>query len=286
MPLKHSVFTVMTPEYDLRETVELLSRIGYEGVEWRVHTVPSEFPSPPDFWRSNKSTVDIQTIVERAAEVRKLTEDYGLQVMALGTYLNYEMVDDLDRCMEAAKIMGAGSIRVGVPQYDGSVNYNDLIDVATEGYVKIEELARKHKIRANVEIHPHNICSSPSLAYVLVSNFDPDLIGVIYDPGNMVTEGNENWQLGLELLGPYLSHVHVKNAAWTCEPNEAGDRVWKTAQVPLDQGCVNWRDLILALDRVGYAGWVSLEDFAPGDTKAKLAQGLAYLKSVEKELGI
>jgi len=47
-----------------------------------------------------------------------------------------------------------------------------------------------------------------------VSDFDLRYIGIIYDLGNMVHEGYENYKLGLELLGDYLSYVHVKNAVW------------------------------------------------------------------------
>ncbi len=286
MPFKHAVFTVMMPDYDLKGAVELLAEVGYQGIEWRVHSVASQSAAPADYWRSNKATVDIQTILPKAKEIRKLTDDYGIHIVALGTYLNYKMLDDVKRCMEAARIMGAGSIRVGAPQYDGSENYNDLLGMATDGYSRVEELARQYRVRANVEIHPGGICPSSSLAYLLVSNFDPDFIGVISDPGNMVTEGYENWQMGLELLGPYLSHVHVKNAAWTCQESENSERSWTVTRVPLRDGCVQWKTVLKALDTVGFRGWLCLEDFAPGDTKAKLADGLAYLKAIEAELGV
>lgn len=286
MPFKHAVFTVMMPDYDLRGAVELLAELGYQGIEWRVHNTAPESSGPADYWRSNKATVDVETILDKARDIRKLTDDNGIEIMGLGTYLNYNMIDDVKRCMEAATIMGAGSIRIGAPKYDGSENYNDLLDLATEGYIRIEELAREHRVRANVEIHPGGICPSSSLAYMLVSSFDPDYIGVISDPGNMVTEGFENWQLGLEILGPYLSHVHVKNAAWMCGRSDRGEREWTVSKVPLREGCVDWKAVIHALDKVGFQGWLCLEDFADGETRAKLSDGLEYLKSIEAELGV
>jgi sugar phosphate isomerase/epimerase len=286
MPFKHSVFTVMTPDLEPGRLIETLAELGYDGVEWRVHNIPPVSGGPANYWGSNKATIDINTIVEKAKDIKKLTDDGGLEVVALGTYLNYKMLDEVKRCMEAAKIMGAGSIRVGAPKYDGSENYNDLLDTATEGYARIENLAKDFKVRATVEIHHGSICSSSSLAYMLVSNFDPDWIGVISDPGNMAHEGYENWQLGLEILGPYLSHVHVKNAAWVCGTDEGGRPEWTVGQAPLREGCVDWKSVIKALDNVGFSGWLSLEDFAPGDTRSKLADGLAYLKSIETELGV
>ena len=196
MPFRYSAFTVMMPEYTLEEAAALLAKLGYNGVEWRVHSVPSHLPDRVDFWRGNRATVDIDTIIARAPTVRKISEDAGLYIIGLGTYLSYKLIDDVERCMEAARIMGCDAIRVSAPKYDGSENYNDLYEQSVDGYGRIEELARDYGVRANVEIHHGNICCSPSLAYRLVSNFDPDFVGVIFDPGNMAYEGFENWQLG------------------------------------------------------------------------------------------
>lgn len=287
MSFSYSVFTVMMPEFDIVQSAALLKSLGYDGVEWRVHSVPSSFPDKPDFWRGNHATIDLDTIVKTAPDIRRITEDAGLEIIGLGTYLGYKLLDDIAQCMEAARIMGCKSIRVSPPNYDGSVNYNDLYEEALEGYAMVEDLAREHGVRANIEIHHGNMCPSASLTYRLVSNFDPDYVGVIFDPGNMVCEGYENWQLGLELLGPYLSHVHVKNAAWVeTGVTEQGEKQWKHTRVPTKEGCVNWTEMLLALDRVGYNGWLSFEDFSLGDTKTKLADNITYMKALVSRLGL
>jgi sugar phosphate isomerase/epimerase len=287
MSFNYSVFTVMMPEFDIAESAELLQSLGYDGVEWRVHSVPSQFPEKPDFWRSNRATIDMGSIVERAPEIRRISEDAGLEIVGLGTYLGFKLTDDVARCMEAAQIMGCKRIRVSPPNYDGSTNYNDLYEEALDGFGRIEELARAYGVRANIEIHHGNMCSSASLTYRLVSNFDPDYIGVIFDPGNMICEGHEKWQLGLELLGPYLSHVHVKNAAWV-ESNvtDEGEKRWKHSMVATKDGFVDWTEVLLALDKVGYSGWLSFEDFSPGDTESKLANNISYLKGLVNRLGL
>ena len=286
MPFRYAAFTVMMPEFTLQEAASELKRLGYDGVEWRVHSVPNQPVAEADFWAGNKATVDIETIAKKAADIRKLTDDHGLEIVGLGTYLSYKLLDDVERCMEAAKIMGCGSIRVSPPSYDGSENYNDLYEEAVEGYTRVEDLARAYRVRANVEVHHGRICASASLAYRFVSNFDPDFVGVIFDPGNMVCEGFENWQMGLEMLGPYLSHVHVKNAAWVEDYTADGVKHWKTTVVPVKEGIVCWSEVLTVLDKVGYRGWLSFEDFAVGDTHLKLADDIAYMKSLEKQLGV
>lgn len=287
MAFKYAAFTVMMPEYPLEEAASLLRQLGYNGVEWRVHSVPAGKPTDIGFWRANRATVDMGKILEKAKDVKRISQEHDLEIIGLGTYLSYKLLDDVKRCMEAAAIMGADSLRVSPPSYDGSVNYNDLFEEALEGYAKVEDLAKQFGVRANVELRYSKICSSASLAYRLVSQFDPEHIGVIIDPGNMVTEGHENWQLGLELLGPYLSHVHVKNSAWIENDTlDDGTKLWKSEMVPLKEGIVNWREVLLALSKVGYSGWLSFEDFAPGDTKSKLENDIHYMKSLESELGV
>ena len=287
MAFKYSAFTVMMPDLTLEEAAVALKELGFQGVEWRVHSVPEEFPAETDYWRGNRATVDVDTIGKKAKEVSRLSKNNGLEIVCLGTYLSYKMLDDIERCMEAACVMGCGSLRVSPPRYSGSENYNDLFEEAIEGYARVEELAREYKVRANIELHHGNICCSAGLSYKLVSNFDPDCVGVIYDPGNMVHEGYEKWQMGLELLGPYLSHVHVKNAAWLANGSaEDGTRLWKQEMVPLKEGFVNWEDVVTALNNVGYRGWMSFEDFSTGDTRTKLADDKAYITSLEERLGI
>ena len=76
----------------------------------------------------------------------------------------------------------------------------------------MSELAKKYRIKIAFHIHHGTIIPSASAAFRFISNFSPEYMGVIYDPGNMVFEGYENFRLGLDLLGKYIFHVHVKNA--------------------------------------------------------------------------
>jgi sugar phosphate isomerase/epimerase len=93
-----------------------------------------------------------------------------------------------------------------------------------------------------------------------VSRFDPVVIGVIYDVGNLVWEGYEDHQLGLQILGSYLHHVHLKNAAPA--PSSPAATTWQYLWSPLDQGLVPVPRVLDLLRRTGYSGWISLEDLS------------------------
>ena len=125
--------------------------------------------------------------------------------------------------------------------------------------------------------------SSPSSAIRVLDGFDPEYFGLIYDPGNMVYEGFESYELGFEMMGKYLAHVHVKNAALVPgKKNEFGavqyDRAWK----PLKEGAADLLAMMKALVKVGYDGVLSVEDFSDEQpTKEKLADAIVYLKQLE-----
>ena len=153
---------------------------------------------------------------------------------------------------------GAPQVRVGAGAPDGRP-YEELFAAAREFLEGVEDLARSHGVKALIEIHHRTICPSASLAYRLVSAFDPDLVGVILDPGNMAQEGFENYHIGAELLGPYLAHVHIKNSAFE---RPAGGGVWEPRWAPLEDGVVDFGLVFEALEHVGYGGWLVMEDFS------------------------
>jgi sugar phosphate isomerase/epimerase len=153
---------------------------------------------------------------------------------------------------------GAPQVRVGAGAPDGRP-YEELFAAAREFLEGVEDLARSHGVKALIEIHHRTICPSASLAHRLVSAFDPDLLGVILDPGNMAQEGFEDYRIGAEVLGPYLAHVHIKNSAFE---RPAGGGVWEPRWAPLEDGVVDFGLVFEALEHVGYTGWLVMEDFS------------------------
>ena len=107
-----------------------------------------------------------------------------------------------------------------------------------------------------IETHFSTIAPSASLAYRLVKHFPPATIGVNYDPANLIIEGRESWQMGLELLGPYLDYVHAKNIAWVREQDR-----WRWVFASMTDGQVNWAEIVSALHTVGYDDYISFENF-------------------------
>lgn len=279
-----SLTTVALPHLSLEETVAFASRLGYDGLELRVRRIPpAAIGQPYSFWGNHKSDLNPDNFAGLAPRIRQLCQDHGLAIPALASNATARDLDDLRRLAEGAALCGCPLVRVAAPRrYDGRVSYHVLYPEAVEAFGQAIEVLRPFGVRALLEIHGGTITVSASLAYRLVSNFPPETIGVIYDVQNMVKEGYEGLWLGLDLLGPYLAHVHVGGHG--PEPNGRdpdGTLRWVWRPRELAEGLLSVPDLLAALQRVGYDRFVTVEDLRPDvDPERKFATAIHYLRGL------
>lgn len=289
--MKLSVFTVATPDLTPSELVKAAAKAGIDGVEWRYKGIPpQEEAKAPSFWGRNLASINPAGTIDEIHAIRELTIQEGLVPIALVPYLSVTDLASTEQAFEAARALGASMMRVGVPSYNRTETYQDLHQKAIQYLSAVEEMARSYGVKALVETHHMTIAPSASLAYRLVSTFDPDHVGVLYDPGNMVYEGYENYRMGLELLGPYLAHVHVKNAVWTekqqsSEHNRFSEKEYACTWSKVQSGVVTWSQVLRDLIAVRYEGYLGVEDFSQSHSSQEMLQNFAqYMKSLLSEL--
>ncbi len=289
--MKYAIFTVSTPEFTPEEAVVELKDAGYDGIEWRVTDDPLMSGSGPTvaghgdnigFWSGNRCTHSLTSLVEDAPRIRAMTEAAGLAMPNIGTYVSCEEPELVEHAMKGVKALGARGLRVRVPNYDGVGPYLSLRNRAIGQYRDVEALAKQYGVKALIEMHMNNIVPSASACALFVQGFDPNHVGIIHDCGNMVYEGYEQYRLSLEILGPYLAHVHVKNARWEAEGTRTdGSIEWCASFAPITQGVADVRKLMDALRAVGYDGWLAFEDFSTTvPLKQRIRDNLAYIKSL------
>lgn len=282
--MKLAVFTVMLPDFDLQDTLAVLQKTGYDGVEWRVaRNNPASAGQEPSFWGNNRSTVDPAMSEGDLQALKDAQDAAGLVVPNLGCYLGVGDLAAVEQSMKLARLLGSPSIRIGVPGYDRTKPYGDVLREGRAYLAGVQELSQQYGVKGVAEIHFGNIACSASSARRLVEGFDPAHIGIIHDAGNMVYEGYENYRMGLEILDEYLAHVHVKNAFWmkSEEPVAAGVSPWKAVWAPLAEGVVSLGQLFADLKHIGYDKWLSIEDFSnPHPDEQSLVAQSAYLRSL------
>jgi sugar phosphate isomerase/epimerase len=96
-------------------------------------------------------------------------------------------------------------------------------------------------------------------------NFDPANV-LLYDMGDPLR--------AVEILGPDIRSVHVKDANRTTTPGTWGE------EVPLGQGQVNIKQFVKALKKVGYRGSLCIEREVGNQEQrmADVAHGVRYLR--------
>ncbi|GIV68133.1 sugar phosphate isomerase/epimerase [Caldilinea sp.] len=279
--MKYGVFTVMLPDLTPEEAATAIREAGYEGVEWRVAATPPAMKNEsPSFWRNNLCTL-APTLAE-ATRARALAEAAGLAIPNLGAYIDVGDLAAVEMTLQFAATAAAPAIRVGVARTNSPEAFPALFQRSFAFLHEVQALAQRYGVKALIEMHHGTIAASASAARRLVDGFDPACIGVIYDCGNMVFEGYEEYRRGLEILGPYLGHVHVKNAAFERPP---GGGVWRPRWSPLHDGVVDFHALFQALRSVGYDGWIVVEDFSQRyDSRTALRENLKFLRNIEQSI--
>src|SRR5713226_5980562 len=99
-------------------------------------------------------------------------------------------------------------------------------------------------------------------------------IKVNFDPANMILYEKGDPIRAVEILGPDIRSVHVKDAIRTKVPGTWGE------EVPLGQGQANIKQFVQTLKKVGYRGPLCIEREV-GDQPARIrdiAHGIRYLK--------
>ena len=269
--MKVGVFTVMLPDLTPEEAAAASKVAGYDGVEWRVARVPENVRNdPPSFWGNNRCTFAPTEAEARRARV--ITEQAGLETPNIGSYIGLGDLTEVEAAIRFATILGCPHFRVGFGNFEGG--YEKHFADARAFLADVIALAKPAQLKPLVEVHHQTIVPSASLTHRLVSSFSSDDVGVIHDAGNMVREGFEDYRLGLELLGDYLSEVHIKNAAF--EPQKG---VWQGRWAPLRSGVVDFAALFRALKSIGFDGWLVLEDFSQArPSREVLSDSLAFVR--------
>ncbi len=282
--MKFAVFTVSIPEWSPDFAVKRVKEIGYDGIEWRIQD-QAEPAGGASFWGNNLATLPLSTLVQDAPIWTQLTQEGGLEIPSLGTYARCDDLEQVDLAMRGAKAIGAPQLRITVPSYDGISPFRELFETSKSQYREVANLARTHGVKALLELHHRSITPSASSARILLEGLDPEHVGVIQDGGNMAHEGYETHRLALEMLGPYLAHVHIKNARWfPVKYNEDGSVEWKCDWAPVGKGVIDQRALFVALRAVGYDGWISVEDFSNEQKlDERLKSNLDYLRMLADE---
>lgn len=284
--------TMGTPEYTVCEAIELLHKMGADGVEIVVQ----------DDYKSGLPTHCSREILE---QVKQCAQDNHIQIICLTPYNSYfNSLDEAVRQKELAAIedvigycdfLGAKYIRI----YGGNLVAGDT-EKLEERWAKLVESLRylgdkaaEKGVTLVVENHFNTMAVSAKQSAKLMEDVNHPAVRILYDQANLAFTGNEDYVQAIQTQQQYVAYMHVKDLVFkegvaftssdVAHPKEEERNVYTRI---VGEGVLPWPEILRAVKERGYDGWLSLEyerrwhpDDIP-DASIGMKKSLDYLRSI------
>ena len=270
-----SLYTLLATEVSLDEAIAEAKETGFDAVDVRMHESGAHLlPSVGD---------------DEVAQIARWVENAGLVVSGLTTYYVAGEADaqaagksfeGIARALQVAEMLGAPMMRLSGPAHSSEgVPYEALREAFREQAVRLGEMAAQRGITATIEQHGGRSFASAGQIVDMMRDLPREGLGVVYDPGNCLSEGYEDPLVQVDMLRCVIANVHVKNA--TTVPHEGPSPRIPTAAARLDEGLLDWDAIVARLRDIGYDGYLTLEDFCTFDSlREKFEYDVTYLRSL------
>lgn len=272
-----SLYTLVTQDFSLEESVEMAAEAGYQAVDIRqsedgCHITPDVTDS-------------------KLEQIRGMVEDAGLQASGVTTYWQVGIPDTkeagrhqegLRRGCQIAQILDAPLLRCSAADLDLDTGYETQRQLLRDQLMQAAEYGAEYDVTINFEQHSRTMGASAGQILDLTRGLPLDYIGVVYDPGNTMVEGFERAPNQIEMLRHLIKAVHVKNL--TVESTTEPEECFPFNCVPLDSGFLQWPAIINQLKEIGYDGYLTLEELVLHDrfdsVREMIAWDAQYLQSL------
>ncbi len=191
--MKFGMTSLTLKNKPVAEVIRLAKEAGLDGIEWGV----SDGHMPLGD-------------AERAAMIRKLSEENGIEIFSLGSYCYMETKEECDQALETAVLLGAPIIRIWAGKNapaDCDDAYRQLI---VENTIYMADRAAKYNIVLGFEYHPWTLTETCDEAFWLIEAVNRENVGLYWQPqSNLSLE--ENIRDRNRVLDVCVGNMHVQN---------------------------------------------------------------------------
>ena len=209
-------------------------------------------------------------------EIRKLLEDYGLKVSAIGfpTRRGYATPDDLEARVSGTKAALRMAYQLGasvvindigrVPQDQQSREWQTLIEVLTD--------LGNYSHQAGAWLAARTSSASGTDLKQLIHALPDGALSIDFDPAGLILHGHSPAETITE-LARHVVHIHARDAV--------GERGGGRGQeVTLGRGLADFPYLLAAMEDYQYRGFVTVERQNADDPLFEVEQGVKYLRNL------
>ena len=215
----------------------------------------------------------------------------GMTIPMVSTGLTDADSPHAEAIFAAAAHYGARRVKLGYWEYRPFGTLANQISEARAKLQRLAQLGRKYHVLPCVHCHSGRfLAAGGPMLYLILRDFDPADVGAYVDPMHMTIEGGRaGWEMGLDLVTPWLALVGVKNFRWLPDKRDgSGQQRFRWEYCPLADGQAPLPEFFAYLKQLKYDGIVSLHSEYKGETSFRRlttpdllkqsAADLAYVK--------
>jgi sugar phosphate isomerase/epimerase len=264
-------------KFSLADTINILSEIGYRGVEI-LCDIPHAYPK-------TQSDSDISEIKQLLSKLRiSISNLNAFTLFAIGDthhpswiekdpgYRKLRIEHTLD-CIKLAHKLGVSNISTepGGPVMNHGLTEDELLKIFVDGIHQILETAEEENVTVLVEPEPGLLIENSEQFVKFIKNFDSESIGLNLDIGHFFCVGEDPSQV-IYKLSEYVRHVHLEDIC--------ADRTHN--HLILGEGAINIDSALRSLKDIGYDGFVTVELYPYQECPAYAArEAMKFIKSLD-----
>lgn len=264
-------------KFSLVETINVLSEIGYKGIEI-LCDVPHAYPK-------KQSGLEI-------GEIKQLLSKLGIGISNLNAFTLFAIgdtyhpswieddpslrklrIDHTIDCIKLAGKLGSKNISTepGGPITNNKLSRIESLKVFEDGINQVLKTAEKESVTVLVEPEPGLLIENSEQFVSFIKNFDTELIGLNLDIGHFFCVGEDPSQV-IYKLSEYIRHVHLEDISADRQHNH----------LILGEGAIDISSALRSLKDVGYEGFVTVELYPYQDCPAYAAmEAMKFIKSLD-----
>ena len=273
-PYQFVLFTDNLADLSVTEACREINRIGFDGLDLTVRPGGHVLP---------------ENVVRELPVAKRIAAGHGLALPMISTAITDIDSPHAEAIMETAAAVGVKKIKLGYWRYRPFGTALQQLDSARSKMERIAKLAGRYGVLPCVHVHSGDqVTAGGGLLYLILKDFTAQEAGAYVDPMHMSVEGAlGGWQIGLDLLTPWVALVGIKNYRWRDDADPSEPRVQYTT---LDSGMAPLKQFMGYIRQMNYRGPISLHSEYKGRTSFRrltspelLQQSkadLIYLKSI------
>lgn len=177
-----------------------------------------------------------ENVVEDLPKATKLMTAHGLTPKMISSSIMDANDPTNILVLETAKKLGYQYYRSGWVKYNRNHSIQENIIKTKKQFAALAELNSKIGISGAYQNHAgHYIGSAIWDLEQILTTISPLNLGSQYDITHASVEGGKNWEIGFELIQPYINSLALKDFKW-----EKVNQKWKVVYTPLGEGMIDF----------------------------------------------